>query len=135
MEKIDKYKIKIDKILILDNVLNLLSSNGQIFKSEILKGSIGFKIFNESEQEVNLSNLEEGDIIKVYGTYGTYGKYEKYRTLNNNQEAGEINIINDSNNLNGKKISQKNNIIIKKIIIKNKYVFNSESSDDLENYS
>ncbi len=116
MDKIEKFKVKIDKIIISNNELNLLSSNGITFKSQILKGSIGFKIFNEANQEVNFGNLEEGEIIKIYGT---------------NE------IIKDSENLNSnsdeKKVSQKNNIIIKKIIIKNRYVFNSDSSDDLEN--
>ncbi len=116
MDKIEKFKVKIDKITITNNELSLLSSNGVTFKSHILKGSIGFQIFNESNQEVNFGNLEEGEIIKIYGN------------RENIKDAENLNSNSDE-----KKVSQKNNIIIKKIIIKNRYVFNSDSSDDLEN--
>ena len=120
----EKFKIKIDKILILNNELNLLSSNGINFKSKINKGSINFKIFNESNQEVNLGNLEEGTLIKIYGIY------------ENNETNINIKIEQaNENNIKNNKIKQKNNIIIKKIIIKNKYIFNSESSEDLDNYN
>ena len=75
----------------------------------ILKGSVDFRIYNEDNEEVNLSNIEEGDVIKI-------------QTIS----------------IKSSDLKEQKNNIIKKIIIKNKYVFNSESSDDIksddENY-
>lgn len=88
-----KVKVKILDIII-DNNFKILSKD-YIFISKIKKGSVDFKIFNENNEEVNLSNLNTGDIIKVYG----------------------INI-------------DKNNIVIKKIIIQNNYILLSDSSEE-----
>ena len=93
-----KYKIRINKIGFNDDSLNIISSNGLNFTGQIKKGSVNFKIYNEDKQEVNLSNLDEGNLVKIYGN----------------------------------KI--KNNIIIKKIIIKNNYSFNSDSSDEIYDF-
>jgi hypothetical protein len=102
-------KIKISSMNLTKDLFTITDINGKTFSGKIFKGSVNFRIYNEDDQEVNLSNIEEGDVIKVY----TISK--------KNSDLKE----------------QKNNII-KKIIIKNKYVFNSESSDDFisddENY-
>ena len=63
----NKYKIKIDKIDIENNLFTITSSKNDIFNSTINKGSIDFRIYNESKKEVNLTNLEEGDNITIYG--------------------------------------------------------------------
>ena len=97
-----KFKIKVKKIDINDKKLSIISQNNdKIFISPIIKGSIKCKIFNESEEEVNLGNLEENSIIKIYG-------------------------VNEKNQEN------KNIVIIKKIQIKNTYIFNSDSSEDID---
>ena len=97
-----KFKIKVKKIEINQNNLNIISENNdKIFISPIIKGSIKCKIFNESDNEVNLSNIEENSIIKIYG-------------------------VNEKNQEN------KNIVIIKKIQIKNTYIFNSDSSEDID---
>ena len=102
-------KIKINSINLLDNLFIITDTNGKIFTSKILKGSVNFRVYNEDNQEVDLSNIEEGSIVKIQIIDEKISDFKE----------------------------QKNNII-KKIIIKNKYVFNSESSDDLklddENY-
>jgi len=97
----NKYIIKIKKIEILRDIIKITSFDNLIFISNIFKGSIAFKIYNNTfickenkYQEVGLDNLEINDIIIIYG-------------------------INNSNI---------NNILIKKIKIKNKYNFTSESS-------
>lgn len=91
-----KDKIKIEKIDIIDNLFIIKPSNDKTYYSKIIKGSVNFTIFNESKQELNLNNIEIGDIIKIYG----------------------------------KKNKENNNIIINKIIVKNKYFFNSESDSE-----
>ena len=97
MDKIIKYKIKIDKINLTDNSFNLYSSDNILFFSEIIKGSVKFKIFNEMDYEMSLFNLEEGELVTIYGN-----------------------------------IMIENKIIIKKIIIKNKYILDSDSSEDID---
>jgi hypothetical protein len=104
-----KYKIKIGKILLENNKFVIISEDNTEFISEIIKGSVKFKVFNESNQEVNISNLDQGDIIKIY--------------TSNNQKTTDL----DTKNI------SKNNII-NKILIKNKYLFNSDSSEELEDY-
>ncbi len=96
-------KIKINSINITQESFIITGTDGRIFTSKIKKGSVNFQVYNQDNQEVNISNIEEGDVIKI-------------QTINEKSLD---------------KTQQKNNII-KKIIIKNKYVFNSESSDDLE---
>jgi hypothetical protein len=92
------YRIQIDDFIIsTDNII--IKYKKDKFISNIVKGSIDFKIVNEDNREIPLSYINVGDKIKIYGN----------------------------------KIG-KNNIIIKKIIIKNKYIFNSESSEDLDIY-
>ncbi len=96
-------KIKINSINITKESFIITDTDGRTFTSKIKKGSVNFQVYNQDNQEVNISNIEEGDVIKI-------------QTINKKSLD---------------KTQQKNNII-KKIIIKNKYVFNSESSDDLE---
>jgi len=197
---INKYKIKIASIDFTNNNFIIMSNNQEIFESKIIKGSVDFKIFNEHGQEVNLSNLESGDLVQIIGF--TKSKHNQltdpedkqltdlehkqltdpedkqltdpedkqltdpehkqltdpeYKQLTNleykqltNLEykplkpdekkdvnellklIGESNIKIKNNKL--KKTDQKNSIIIKKIIIKNKYVFNSESSEEFDSY-
>ena len=97
----EKYKIIIKQINFTPELFTIISTTDINFVSKINKGSIDFKIYNEDNQEVKLSNFEEGDIIYIY----TMPIYKN------------INLIDQ-------------NIIIKKILIKNKYIFNSESSND-----
>jgi len=96
-----KYKIVIKQIIITPELFKIISTDGINFVSKINKGSIEFKIYNEDYQQVNLCNINEGDIVNIYTT-------QLYKS---------IDLINQ-------------NIIIKKILIKNKYIFHSESSDD-----
>jgi hypothetical protein len=102
-------KIKINSVNLTKNLFIITDTNGKTFTGNILKGSVDFRIYNEDNQEVNLSNIEEGDVIKIQTT-----------------------------NIKSSDLKEQKNNIIKKIIIKNKYVFNSESSDDFksddENY-
>jgi len=94
-----KTKIRIKKINIEDNIFSIESIDNKLYISDIIKGSVNFKIYNEDMIEVNLSNLEEDSCVKVYGK--------------------------------NTKINEKNNIIIKKIIVQNKYIFDSDSSEDI----
>jgi hypothetical protein len=96
-----KYKIVIKQIIITPELFTIISTDGIKFVSKINKGSINFKIYNEDYQQVNLCNINEDDIVNIYST-------SLYKS---------IDLINQ-------------NIIIKKILIKNKYIFHSESSDD-----
>jgi hypothetical protein len=91
-----KNKIKIDKIDIIENLFIIKSNNNKTFYSKIIKGSVNFKLYNELNQEMNLNNIDSGDIIKIFG----------------------------------KKDKENNNIIINKIIVKNKYFFNSDSDSE-----
>jgi hypothetical protein len=205
---INKYKIKIASIDFTNNNFIIMSNNQEIFESKIIKGSVDFKIFNEHGQEVNLSNLESGDLVQIIGF--TKSKHKQltdpedkqltdpedkqltdpedkqltdpedkqltdpednqltdpedkqltdpednqltdpeYKQLTNLEykplkpdEKKDVNellkLIGESNikikNNKLKKTDQKNSIIIKKIIIKNKYVFNSESSEEFDSY-
>ena len=92
----ERYKIKINKI----NIENDKISINDIYISMIYKGSVDFRIFNESDKEMSLSNIDMGDMITIYGT----------------------------------KNNENNNIYIKKIKIKDKYVLvsDSENSDIME---
>ncbi len=140
---INKYKIKIGLIDFNENNFKIISDDGKTFISKIKKGSVDFKIFNEHNQEVNLSNLESGDLIQVYGS----SKYPSNNHLLSNDEKKDVDsllkLIGGSTSLNNSldnnnklgKIDEKNSIIIKKIIIKNKYVFNSESSEEFDSYN
>ena len=58
-----------------------------------------------------------------------------FKIVNEDNREIPLSYINvgDKIKIYGNKI-EKNNIIIKKIIIKNKYIFNSESSEDLDIY-
>ena len=94
-----KTKIRIKKINIENNIFSIESIDNNLYISDIIKGSVNFKIYNDDMMEVNLSNLEEDSFVKVYGK--------------------------------NTKINEKNNIIIKKIIVQNKYIFDSDSSEDI----
>ena len=99
----EKNKIRIDKIQITNDLFIINSTCGHIFTSKINKGSVEFNVYNEDEQEINISNIEEGDIIYI------------------------VSFPNKKID-----IKEQKNSIIKKILVKNKYVFNSDSSEDLE---
>jgi hypothetical protein len=117
-----KHKIKIKSINIDKNNFIIESDNNLIFTSRIIKGSVDFKIYNENNEEVYLSNLEVGDLIQVY------------QHINSKPEKKDVNKLLDlldNKNNNFKKPEQKNSI--NKIVIKNKYVFNSESSENYDN--
>ena len=123
-----KHKIKIKSINIDKNNFIIKSENNQMFTSKIIKGSVDFKIYNENNEEVNLSNLEVGDLIQVYENIDL--KPDENNEVNKLLKLlGESNYININNNF--KKTEQKNSII-NKIIIKNKYIFNSDSSENYD---
>jgi hypothetical protein len=123
-----KHKIKIKSINIDKNNFIIESENDQMFTSKIIKGSVDFKIYNENNEEVNLSNLEVGDLIQVYENIDL--KPDENNEVNKLLKLlGESNYININNNF--KKTEQKNSII-NKIIIKNKYIFNSDSSENYD---
>jgi hypothetical protein len=117
-----KHKIKIKSINIDKNNFIIKSEDNLTFISKIIKGSVNFKIFNENDDEVNLSNLEVGDLIQIYEI--TDSKPE-------NKDIDKLLRLLDNKNNNFKKPEQKNSII-NKIIIKNKYIFNSESSENYD---
>jgi hypothetical protein len=87
------FKITINMIDIDMNTFTITSTDNIKFISDIVKGSVGFLIYNENNEEMNLCNLMNGMNVKIVG-------------LNN-----------------------KENIIIKKIYIKNNYIIHSEDSD------
>jgi hypothetical protein len=64
---VEKFKIKIDKINLMNNTFTIISNKNQIFNSNIVRGSVEFKIYTESGKEVNLSNISIGDIVTIYG--------------------------------------------------------------------
>ena len=117
-----KHKIKIKSINIDKNNFIIESENNLTFISKIIKGSVDFKIYNENNEEDYLSNLEVGDLIQVYEI--TDSKPEK-------KDVDKLLTLLDNKNNNFKKSEQKNSII-NKIIIKNKYIFNSESSENYD---
>lgn len=119
-----KYKIKISKLDFDLNNLTIESSNGDQFMSQIKKGSVECKIFNESNQEVNLSNLELDSVITIFGSQLKNKITDKDKLYNY--------LVNGPDNPNDN--TEKNIIVIKKIIVKNNYVFNSDSSDENNNY-
>ena len=86
-----KDKIKINKINIENDIFSIVSNKNVIYTAPIIRGSVMFKIYNENNNEVDLSSIDENDIITMY-----------------------------SNNINS----------IIKIRIKNKYTFNSDSSEE-----
>lgn len=86
-----KDKIKINKINIENNNFIIVSNKNTVYTAPIISGSVMFKIYNENNKEVDLSSIDENDIITMY-----------------------------SNNINS----------IIKIRIKNKYTFNSDSSEE-----
>ena len=123
-----KHKIKVKSININKNNFIIESENNQTFTSKIVKGSVDFKIYNENNEEVNLSNLEEGALIQVYENVSL--KPDENNDVNKLLKLlGETKLIDTNNNF--KKTEQKNSII-NKIIIKNKYIFNSDSSENYD---
>lgn len=91
-----KIKFKIKNIIIENNEFIINSIDNNKYIGNIIKGSVDFKVYNENNNEVSISNIIENNIIKIYG-------YE-----------------------------EKNNIIIKKILITNNYLLNSDSSEELD---
>ena len=110
MEQNNKYKIKIKNINLTKNNFIIESTDNQIFTSKIKHGSVKFKIYNEDNNEVNLNNINENQLVTIYSKNKSFD-------FSNDLETAE-----------------KNNIIIKKIIIKNNYVFNSVSSEEIDYY-
>jgi len=123
-----KHKIKVKTINIDKNNFIIESENNHIFTAKIVKGSVDFKIYNENNEEVNLSNLEVGDLIQVYENV-SLKLYENNDVNKLLKLLGEKKLIDTNNNF--KKTEQKNSII-NKIIIKNKYIFNSDSSENYD---
>jgi len=64
---IEKFKINIDKINLVNDTFSIISNKNQIFTSNVVRGSVGFKIYTESGKEVNLSNISIKDIVTIYG--------------------------------------------------------------------
>jgi len=62
-----KYKIKIDKINITYDIFSIISTTKNNYISEIKKGSVLCKIYNDDMKEISLNNLEEGDNVTIYG--------------------------------------------------------------------
>jgi hypothetical protein len=123
-----KHKIKIKLINIDKNNFFIESENNQTFTSKIIKGSVDFKIYNENNEEVNLSNLEVGDLIQIYENINS--KPNESNDVNKLLKLLDETNYNNANNY-LKKTEQKNSII-NKIIIKNKYIFNSDSSENYD---
>jgi hypothetical protein len=94
--QITKYKIKIRKLILNTNNFIIESYDGEIFEVPIKKDSIQCKIYNESSQKVNLSSIEENNLVTI--------------------------------------IKNKNSIVIREIIVKNNYVFNSDSSTEYNEF-
>jgi hypothetical protein len=110
-----KYKIKINKININNDSFIIESTEGIMFLAPIKKGSVQCKIFNESNQEVNLGNIEENNLVTIIGC-------KTKETIITDEQKLYNYLINEK--------SEKNIIVIRKIIIKNNYVFNSDSSNE-----
>ena len=58
-------KSKIDKIIITNDQFILLCNNIN-YISYITLGTINFLVYNEYNEEINICNLEENDIIKIF---------------------------------------------------------------------
>lgn len=101
----EKYKIKINKLEILDDLLVILSTDNIKFVSPIIKGSVNFNIYNQFNDQLSLNNLEENNLVIIYGIPS-----KKNQT------------------------TIKNSIVINKIIIKNNYTFYSDTSEEISDY-
>lgn len=128
-KSLNKYKIKISRIDFSSNNFTIESDDGTIFISPIKKGSIQFKIFNKSNQEVNLSSIEENSLVTIIGL----GLKE---TIISDKQKLYNYLVNDlvNNDHDKSENREKNIIVIRKIIVKNNYVFNSDSSDELNEF-
>lgn len=126
--ELSKYKIKISKVELGNDYLTIISDNGNEFKSPIKKGSIECRIYNESNQEVSLGNLEENSLVTILGTTNNKNKLSDNQKLYNYLTNNLVNEPNKSEN------REKNIIVIRKIIVKNNWVFNSDSSEHSDNY-
>lgn len=128
-EQLNKYKIKISKIDFNSNDFRIESDDGTIFITPIKKGSIQCKIFNESNQEVSLSSIEENSLVTIIGSTNSSvieetkisDKQKLYNYLVNNEHVKS-------------EIKEKNIIVIRKIIVKNNYVFNYNSSEEYDEF-
>lgn len=98
----EKEKIKTNSVEIQEDKFIITDTKERLFYSDIIKGSVTFQVFNENNQEVSIDNILCGDIILV-----SYSKPNK-----------------NLNSLGKKKY------LINKIFVKNKYTFNSDSSDN-----
>ena len=94
-EQLNKYKIKISKIDFNSNDFRIESDDGTIFITPIKKGSIQCKIFNESNQEVSLSSIEENSLVTIIGSTNSSvieetkrsDKQKLYKYLVNNEHV------------------------------------------------
>jgi hypothetical protein len=62
-----KYQIKILDIIFEDAIFAIISTKNERFISNIIKGSVNFKIYNSLNKEINLNGLQKNEIIKIYG--------------------------------------------------------------------
>ena len=107
-----KYKIKISKIDIIQSFFVLLSNNDELYYSNIIKGTIDFRIYNDNNMEINLDSINEGDNITIYGVKEDNKLIIKNNTISNYNKNTIINI--------------------KKIKIKAKYKFIEDSDEEYE---
>jgi hypothetical protein len=128
-EQLNKYKIKISKIDFNSNNFRIESDDGIIFVTPIKKGSIQCKIFNESNQEVNLSSIEENSLVIIIGS--TNSQVIKETKISDKQKLYNYLVNNESDKSENK---EKNIIVIRKIIVKNNYMFNSDSSEEFNEF-
>ena len=132
-ELLNKYKIKINKIDFNSNNFKIESDNGIIFMTPVIKGSIQCKIFNESNQEVNLSSIKENSLVTIISsTNYPVIKEVKISDITSLHKHLDNDLVN--NELNKSENKEKNIIVIKKIIVKNNYVFNSDSSEEYNDF-
>ena len=106
---IQKYKIKISKIDIIHSFFLLLSDKNELYYSNITKGTVDFRLYNDNNIELYLNNINEGDNITIYGVKGNN------ILINNLPDYNKNTIIN-----------------IKKIKIKAKYKFIEDSDEEYE---
>jgi hypothetical protein len=58
-------KTKINDIIITDKEY-ILKCNNIDYITPIILGSVNFTLYNEYNEEINICNLEENDIIKIF---------------------------------------------------------------------
>ena len=85
--------IKISKIIIIANNLEIIDDECNKFIVEIVNGSIKCKIYNSNKERLSLEKLEEENIIKIYSIKNIINKII---ILNNfilsSESSSELNI-------------------------------------------